>query len=538
MNYKVMLLLTSSIFAVNSFAQSCVENICIGDNVIDSSEITGSVLGIDSSNNQIIYQRTGYSSINKESASNLSDEVSSTDFPIGKLVLDEYEIIGQVKIAFRNGKVLYQRNGYSSNNVSANLSPAVEQIGAIKVNSRVIDEYNLSGSVKALFKNGKMSYLRDGYSSSNISKNLAVQVLSYGDLATDDKIVDNYDLQGKIQEIYADGRVKYLRSGYSSFSLARAADLSPMVSSAGGLKEGMTVIDQYNLIGTVRTTYKDERVFYLRNGYSSESLDRANNLSPEVSKLDNIVPGILAIDEYDIAGHVLKTFADGRIAFMRNGYSAASITKSISPEVPNHRLYSKEIKYATDGLSIGKPTAFFSNEKIQLNNQIVSVLYERVGQLGNLGENDLVLSLDGNAYPAIEMYANAVIQTVNDKKKEMIVKLVSIDELDKKDSSYSRILQDLSRFMNGNQEIKGTQSLVVLKEDMPILKNRLLAQLKKSDDFTLSQEMKTKLEKYISSIFPDAAQKPETEEYSLSVTPANIIDAVIATLDAEGKKYV
>lgn len=541
MNLKVVLMLTSSLFAFNVFAENCVENICIGNNVIDSYNITGSVLGIDPSSNQIIYKRTGYSSVNTSSASELSAEISSADFPVGKQVLDEYNMIGQVKMAFRNGKVLYQRNGYSSNNVSLSLSPAVEQIGAIKINSRVIDEYNMSGSVKALFRNGRMAYLRDGYSSGNISSNLVVQVQNYGDLKTDDKIVDAYNLQGKIQEIYADGRVKYLRNGYSSNNLATARDLSLKVASAGGLSEGMIIIDQYNLIGTVRSTYKDERVFYLRNGYSSENLDSARNLIPEVSKLDDIIPGILAIDEYDLAGHVQKTFADGRIQFLRNGYSSANITRSISPEVKTHKLYSKEIKYATDRLTIGKPTAFFSNEKIQLNNQIVSVLYERVNQLGNLSEKDLVLSLDGNAYPVIEMYANSVILSANDKKKEMIVKLVTIDELDKGKDSYGRILLDLSTYLDLDQEIKGTQRLVFLKDEMPTLKSRLLDQLKKIDDTILTLKMKTKLEKHISSIFPDANQKPEqkTEEevYSLSVTPADIIDTVKATLDAEGKKY-
>lgn len=539
MKFKVLLALAASLSAFNAMAD-CLGDICTGDRVINGYNEVSSVLAIDSSENKIVTKNSS-GTLRSFSASELSDEVSSSTLPSGKSVLDEYNIIGTVNVVFRNGKVLYRRSGYGSDTVgtSSNLSPEIKENGNLRAGTRIIDEYNIRGEVSRLFQNGSTYYRRDGYGSDTLTanpKNLILRTDRHGNLSKETLIIDEYNIPGSVTDIYADGRIYYRRNGYGSDTLtSNPKSLVLKVSSVGKLSEGSSIIDEYNITGRVTNLYQDGRVFYRRSGYGSDTLTQDNKLVLEVSNLGDIKQGTFGIDSYNIPGRVSNLFADGRMIFKRDGYSSANVVSEIHEEVETHKLYSKNIRYASNS-KISNPSNFFANGMVLHAGTVVSELYESVEQFEGLTKDSELVSILGKSNKAKEIYSNGVVAL--DDKNSTVSKIIIYKNLKEKEALHS-MLTRLLLIKTQNEKDESTLSVSLSSAEAAIIKEDLISYLKKADDFRVDKESKKKILALLSTVvMPGDADIKDPEEYSLSVTPADIIDEVKAILDADQKKYV
>lgn len=537
MNFKVILALSASLTAFNSMA-SCLGEICTGEKVINSFNEISTVIAIDSTEDKVV-TRNAYSSLKSYSASEISDEISSGLLPVGKIVLDDYNIQGSVRIVFRNGKVVYRRNGYTSDSISSSVTPEISEIKDLRRGSRIIDDYNIRGEVVRLFENGSVFYRRDGYTSDSMtnSKNLTLRVGNVGKLSKDVAIIDDYNIQGKVTDLYNDGRVYYRRAGYTSDSMtANPQNLVLRVSAVDGLSEGTSIIDSYNITGKVTVLFEDGRVFYRRNGYTSDSMTKGNNLVVEVSSLGDIKRGTFGIDDYNLPGNVVSMFADGRMFFKRNGYSSSNLLTKINPEVESHKAYSKDIRYSSDHLKIGKPSNFFSNGMILHEGIVVSELYESVEEFEGVAKDTDLVSILGKVSKAKEIFANGIV-TLNNED-ETISRISIYKDMKNKET----FLQNLSSLIVNkamDEKFDRTLSLSLLSTEAALVKEDLIKQIKEKSEYLMDKATKKKVLAILSEVvMPGEEGIQDPEEYSLSVSPANIIDDVKAILDQDQKKYV
>lgn len=537
MKFKVLLALAASLSAFNAMAD-CLGDICTGDRVINGYNEVSSVLAIDNSEGKVVTKNSN-GTLRSYSAYELSDEVSSSTLPSGKTVIDEYNIIGTVNVVFRNGKIVYRRNGYSSDTVGSNLSPEINENGNLRDGTRIIDEYNIRGEVTRMFANNATFYRRDGYSSDTMTgnpRNLVLRTDRHGNLSRETLIIDEYNIPGSVTDIYADGRIYYRRNGYSSDTLTSTPrNLVLKVSTVGNLSEGSSIIDEYNITGRVTNLYQDGRVFYRRNGYSSDTITQDNKLVLETSSLGDIKQGTFGIDSYNIPGRVTNLFADGRMIFRRDNYSSSNVVTEVHEEVETHKLYSKNVRYASNS-KIANPSNFFSNGMILHAGSVVSELYESVESFEGLTKDSELVSILGKTNKAKEIFSNGVISL--DDKNSTVSKIIIYKNLKDKEALQS-MLTRLLLIKVQNEKDESSLTVAFSSSEAAIVKEDLISYIKKADDFRLDKDSKKKILALLGTIvMPGDADIQDPEEYSLSVTPADIIDEVKAILDADQKKYV
>ncbi len=488
-NFKILLALTASLNMFQAFADSCIEDICSGETVIDSSNNITRVVGIDEEKNEIIVKNI-YGTLVSVKASILSDEVSSERYPLNKTVLDSSNLLGKVKNVFRNGKIAYLRDGYGSVTIatSSQLAPETESVQGFQDGDRVIDSSNLKGKIVIMFANNTIHYLRDGYGSNTstspqslslrierterLSKGtriidssnlkgavtdmyadgrtfylrdgygsetmvsgprlLILQATEYRALVRGTRIIDTSNLKGAITDIYEDGRIFYLRDGYGSDTMtSNTSQLVLRTETVAGLVKGSIVIDSSNLIGKVTDLYVDGRVFYLRNGYGSDTMvSTPSQLVLEASELNNgeFRVGTKVADSSNVEGEIKQLFRDGRMVYLRNGYGSSSIATTLFSEVSSHETYSKDVQYATPGLRIGKPSRFYSNGMVSLGGELTRSLYEEVQDYKGIASGSDVIALDKTNFNVKNIFSNGVISAKDEKDKSFTLRaLVSAD---------------------------------------------------------------------------------------------------------------
>ncbi len=539
MNLKVILALSASLTAFHAMAD-CIGDICTGERVINGYNEISTVIAIDNMESKVV-TRNSNQQLKSYNSYELSDEIQSSELPSGKSVIDEYNIIGTVNVVFRNGKIVYRRAGYSSDTIGTNVSPEVSEISGLSSGTRIIDEYNIKGEIRRMFKNGSIFYRRDGYSSdtmTNNSRNLVQKAEMAGEVSRNTEIIDEYNIKGKVTDIYADGRVFYRRSGYSSDTMtSNNRNLVLRVSSVDGLVEGTSIIDDYNIMGRVTDLYKDGRVFYRRSGYSSDTMIQGNKLVKEVSNLgERFKQGTLAIDSYNLPGRVQNLFADGRMMFRRDGYSSSNIVTDLSEEVFEHKHYSKETRYASNNNKISKPSNFFANGMILHAGSVVSELYESVEQYEGITKDSDLISILGKVSKAKEIFANGIVSL--DNKNETVSRIVVYKNVKDKEQMQSHLAR-LLVIKAQNEKDESTDSISLLPSESAVVKDDVIKFVTKSDNWSLDKETKKKVLALLSgSTMPGESEVQDPEEYSLSVTPAELIDEVKSILDGEQKKYV
>lgn len=538
MNFRVLLALSASLVAFNSMAADCIDEICVGEKVLDPNGRISVVAGLDT-NGRKVQVKDSNSTLREFDVSEVSDEIESPKYPVGKLILDESNIQGTVKVVFRNGVIIYRRNNYPYDSSTREASPEVTSIRELKAGTNIIDDSNIRGSVNRLFQNGTVFYRRNNYPYDTATKaeNLILRVDSKGQLTKGTPIIDDSDIQGKVTDLYADGRTFYLRNNYSYETMANFKDLTLKVDSLSGLSSGTSIIDSSNIQGSVTNLYQDGRVFYRRKNYSYDTLANARELVKEVQSYGDIKVGTKGLDESNNRGQVLSIFADGRMFFQRLQYSYATLVTKIYTEVDTHKQYSKDVTYASNYSVIGKPTAFYSNGMVLLNDRVVDELYEAVSQFENVTVDSEVQSIDGKSVKIKELYANGLFTTESDKK--LVGTVVNYNKLSaqEKKSLSGNLAQELIIKASGDN-YSYFKKMFFQNEEMAEVKKDVLATLNKSLENTYADKESIKKAIKLLKKNDEPTDVKDPEEYSLSVSPADIIDEVKAVLDQEQKKYI
>jgi hypothetical protein len=419
-------LIVSLLLSASSFAQ-CLGNFCVGSYVIDSSNKVGIVKAIGE--DIVIYRRNGYSSNSESRPSQLAYQKDLENYEVNKYVIDSSNKVGKIKLTFSDGRVLYRRNGYSSDSVSKNLSYETI-LENFPVGKYVIDSSNKIGKVKLTFSDGRILYRRNGYSSDSVTKKLSYEN-PIENFAKGTIVIDSSSKIGKVKLTFSDGRILYRRNGYSSDSISKDLEYEKAIAE---LPYGKLVMDSSNKVGNVKLTFSDGRVVYRRNGYSSNSISK--ELYPEIESIKKIKKDVVVIDPSNRVGVVKHVFSHGKIVYRRDGYSSNSIETKLYVEVAKHPEYKKDILYSSDNYKIGKVKRFFENGKIQLvgnaYNFIAEKLFGEADEFSGLTIGDEVLIFTGENVAIETLFANGAFQYSYDydEKKVVVNSRILVSERD------------------------------------------------------------------------------------------------------------
>ncbi|MBI2520020.1 MAG: hypothetical protein HYV97_06375 [Bdellovibrio sp.] len=459
-----------------AYATDCLRSICVGMNALTTDNEVVAVTAIKGE--KVVYQQ-GYYSL-EISPENLSKQVPRyQDLEAGTTVLNSSNDIGVVQMVFENGKAQYKVGYYSY--VSSDLSPEIEQLGTLKQGTVVINPSDEMGKVLKVFKNNQVQYNIGYYNYIIARSSLSEEVSRFGDFRKDITVITPSETIGKVQNIFADGRIRYT-SGYYTYT-NKAEELSVEVKAIGPLSTNTLVMNQGNDIGTVLLLFKNEKVQY-QSGYYTH-IDKANNLSPQVSVIGdirvgqtiidsadrigttknlfadgriqynsgyytfvekNLVPEVdklgdwrsdaLAINQTNQVGHVKRMFKDGRIEFLAGYYTTIEKDQDLSAEVEDHPTYEKNKWYGTDSFRAGKIVHAFQNGKVQVQTTedqlfVYTQLYPETSDLLGLKADSEVAEVQFKKAKVIAVFENGTvlyeykirIKTDNpDEIKEKLVK--------------------------------------------------------------------------------------------------------------------
>ena len=556
---KFLLVIVFSFAALPwAYALDCLQGICVGNRVIDSSDYVGKVVGIDGEKQQIIYLRDGYSSKSSTSASRLSVEISSSKFPINTFVIDSSNYVGKVFAAFADGRVQYLRDGYSSKSVSKNVQPEVSELNKIKAGKVVIDSSDYVGVVSHVFADGRVQYLREGYSSKSVSKNVQSEVPELNNIKAGKVVIDSSDYVGVAKHVFADGRVQYLREGHSSKSVSKNVQpevyekngiqmgmlvidssdyvgitvhvfadgrvqylreghssksvskyVQPGVSELNNIKAGKVVIDSSGYVGAAKHVFADGRVQYLREGYSSKSVSK--NVQPEVPELNNIKAGKVVIDSSDYVGVAKHVFADGRVQYLREGYSTKSVSKKLAYEIADNPLFNKTDLYSTSSYKVGKVIRFFSNDKKQLqtaNGKTITIaLYAEVSELNGIALGSEIVIPTKEVVTVKRIFENATVvfdftQIINDEEvvSETSAKLL-MDEIGEGDlQRWLLEVQNYQYLLDDSYFFDRSVNMAIVADGYDQLVEDLLAMIEKGGKYLFhDSKMQKKVVDFLSN---------------------------------------
>jgi hypothetical protein len=309
-----------------SFAD-CLQNICTGEMVLNSSSSVGRVESIDRDKNVIIYTING--SKYSTSPASLTPKIISERFPEGKLVINSANNVGKTLAAFADGRVLYTMN--SSNYVSSTLEPEIVEHNQIKAGTIVINSSNSVGEAQSVFADGRILYSLNG--SLYVSKTLTREVEENNGLRIGLTVINSTNSVGQVRRVFEDGRVLYAMNGsqYVSSTLVKE------IEEAGGIRKGTLVMNSSNSVGVATTIFADGRILYKMNNSSYVS----SSLVKEIPEINGIKAGVTVMNSSNSVGVALNVFSDGRVLYNLNGsqYVSSSLTK----EVPKYSDFEKDV---------------------------------------------------------------------------------------------------------------------------------------------------------------------------------------------------
>ncbi|WP_415062799.1 hypothetical protein [Bdellovibrio sp.] len=196
-------------------AVRCLKSLCSGDQVIYYN--TAGTIKSLFDNRQVIIGREGY----YDSVVDVGDLFKRTKCDSKGRICEGDKIVyyssaGVVLRMYSNDKVVIQRSGYYDSVVEATeVAKAVNCLGDVCVGNRVF-YYQSIGTVVGLFANKQVLLRRDGYHDSFVALEdvaKSVQCLPKHKICAGDK-VSYYNSPGLVKEVFANGKVLVVRSGY------------------------------------------------------------------------------------------------------------------------------------------------------------------------------------------------------------------------------------------------------------------------------------------------------------------------------------
>lgn len=468
---------------------NCLENICIGNTVIDGNNRIGVVSAIKATGVGYMIGSWEYTA----SPSNLSIKVDKKgDISTGEVVVDSNNRIGKVTNIFNDGRIDYRVGSWDY--ISKDLVDTVESKGRIVVGTKVLDTNGRIGVANYIFRDGRINYVVGSWH--YFSKDLSARVNEgISEYVVGRKIIDSNNRIGIINHVFENKKINYSVGGWDYFSEMNNLEYS--VNELNTLMPGMTVIDSNNRIGKINTVFHKGKV-----SYSVDSWDYVStNLSPEIKDAD-FNKGTISIGSDKKIVTVQRVFADKRVEVLSGQWSSITTKASLSKETESHSIYQKGVTYCSNS-SIAEPKYFFENGLVALKGDSYGSdkLFSLVNEYENLKENSL-LQLSAEVEGTVsKLCENGLIQfKMMENKKEVVRTAHHFKTFSKQDKDTLEYL--LIEYLNILVENLDNETALILsdivesKEKNHELNTKLL-KLIKDKKVRLSRSQREMVEKFL-----------------------------------------
>lgn len=488
-------LLMAIFISTSALAQSdnCLGELCKGETVIDQNNYIGVITGFK--DGQILYRKKSYNYDDSSQPGKLSEKIESPTYKVNSFVIDGNNYAGQIKNAFADGRIEYQREGYNYSDVSSNVSIEIAEKDGVKKDVSVIDENNYVGTIKRIFANGKVQYQREGYNYNDVSSKVSPQIPENRAIAKGTKVIDENNYVGVAVKVFNNGKMQYRRNGYNYNDIS--TKLVPEVAEINNIVPGKNVLDQNNYSGVAKTGFKDSRVEYRRDGYNYN--DISSTLAYEIPALKNgTKTGTVVLDKNNYVGTTKLVYNDGRTLYRRKGYNYNDVGSQLSYEVEDHKLYAKNVEYASPSHSIGEVIHFFSNEKVELladgHGDVCDKLFEEIAEVDGIKAGSEIV-LPTMSASVEKIFANSTARIVVEGKGHsvQVLKLEEIDNLSNRLSWLMEIRTNIS-----SPAFNSVSRTGVKKEDYKKLLGLLKTDLE-GPSMGISKDEKKKINEFLDS---------------------------------------
>lgn len=231
--------------------------------------------------------------------------------------------VGFAAKVFANGRALLQREGYYDAVVSVNdLGKAVSCAGVVCTGDQVVYGGS-SGVAKAVFDNGVVQLVREGYYDSFVNVKDLGKALSCDNRAAicAGDVVYYAGTTGVAKRVYSNGRALLVRDGYYD-AIVNTQDLAKSVRTLGVLSVGDRV-NYTSTVGVLKALYTNGYALLVREGYY-DAFVKASDLGKSVRCFDGICAGDTVLYG-STAGRVLQVFHNGNASLAREGYYDAIV---------------------------------------------------------------------------------------------------------------------------------------------------------------------------------------------------------------------
>lgn len=471
---KKLLLPVALMLMSSAYAQTCLEQICTGDVVINTSDSVGSVVGVV--DNKLIYRVGSYEY--RALPSELSKEEADANFTKGKTVINSNDSIGTVLYTFADKRIQYSISGYKY--VSNKLAFATSSYGDLSTGVEVINTNDSIGTVTQTFSDGRVQYSLSGYKYVTPANNLSKAIETIDGLKAGTIVINTNESIGNVVKMFKNGKVQYSLSGYKY--VAQSSALSPAVSEVDGIKAGATVINTNDSIGIVMQLFANKKIQYSLSGY--KYVTDSNNLSLENTGLGTVKTGSIVLTNNDSIARVNKTFDNQKVQYSLSGYNYVNDLSTLSPEVETHPIYKKDEAYAINR-TIGKAVYFFANEKAAIKTesgsfQVSKDLAAEVPSLGRVSEGNTIVTSFGSDVKVLRLFENntveveekSVIEGKEVTKKRGITLILNASEMS--ENQMGNYAYDIYRKLEG-EKVFYYGSLL---EEVTLIKKKIAADVK------------------------------------------------------------
>ncbi len=544
-NFKVVLALTASLTMFQAFADSCLGEICSGERVITKDGTVLKVISIDAAKSEVV-GRNSSGHIYSMAPTLLSDEISSSKFPVGINVINENNDLGIATVAFRNGEVVYKVTaGYEYH--SKNLSPEVERIGGFSKKVQILNSNNDQGTVEHVFENNSVLYkVSAGYVYAAKISTLSFEVPENGLFKVGTKSLNSNNDRGTVTAVFSDGRVSYkVAAGYEY--VGNVKNMTAAIPESGAFKTGTIILNSNSDQGVVTDVFQDGRLMYkVPAGYEYSA--RASTTTYEIESLEGgtFRNGINVLNESNDMGVIQKTFADGRMSYkVAAGYTYVS--SKLIPEVATHETYNKDTEYASAGNEIGKPKRFYANGMVLIGPYVTRTLHAEVVDFNGVSQGSEVIDLDKSTFIVDKIFANGAARVEDEKKKSLVLKVKTTKEVLSEDAAFA--LMNLSGKITKDNKLSYHTDAFLLADALAF-KRRLIMALKA--DRNTNETEKNKFINFFKANLLDGEEDlgeptelPQTPAptsngltYLVSISPDSMIKQVKALLDSKKIEYI
>lgn len=414
MKLKKLLLFSSILYSFSSLAVDCSTINCIGKIAIDGGNEVGKITKVEDGTIHLVQGTWNYT----RAQSQIALEQESSEYPKGHFTIDQGNEVGQVVRYFENGKLQLKQGTWIYYRTTSQAKPEVTNISEFKKDVATIDNGNEVGLIVRVFSNGKAQLKQGSWVYYRNISDLGYSVPSYEDIKVDQAAIDTGSEVGSVVRAFSNGKFQLKQGSWVYYR--KYNQISPEVAELDGYKKGIIAIDNKNEIGSVVRVFKNSKL-QMKQGSWVYYRD-INNSKLEIAELGNLKKGGYAIASDLEVGQVKHIFEDGRVSLQQGSWNF--IRKNPFAEIDTHPTYSKEDHLISDNELInGTPLRFFENGALQIKGLYSTTAtmnaYKEVDQLDFIAKDQLVIDYGNRSGVVTRLYENGAFEykTIEDEQE-------------------------------------------------------------------------------------------------------------------------